>query len=108
MNNIGKLATLISELGAKTIKVEGSFVLTSKYHTVPDTPVLNNLDVDYYVAKNISMYDNVEVASYGERPADQYIEAASAIFNIINSVKSKSVIIKLDDDQKVVEVKINY
>lgn len=110
MDNTIKLATLIKELESRTIRIVGNFVLTSKDHSLSEVPVINDLDLDCYMDSNISMLEDVEICEYSENPPeDHYINLAKTIFSIVDLLdESRSVIIKIDDDLNILEVKVNY
>lgn len=110
MDNTIKLATLIKELESRTIRIVGNFVLTSKDHSLSEVPVINDLDLDCYIDSNISMLEDVEICEYlDDVPEDRYIRIARDIFNIVDILdESRSVVIKIDDDLNIIEVKVNY
>ena len=110
MDNTIKLATLIKELESRTIRLVGDFVLTSESHSISDVPVINDLSLDYYMDSNVTMFKDIEISEYlDDVPEDRYIRIARDIFNIVDILdESRSVVIKIDDDLNILEVKVNY
>ena len=110
MDNTIKLATIIKELEPRTIKLEGSYILTSKSYSVSDIPVVNNLDLDYYINSIISTFKDIEICEYLDNPPeDHYIHLAKTILSIVDLLdESRSVIFKIDDNLNIIEVKVNY
>lgn len=110
MDNIIKLATIIKELEPHTIKLEGSYVMTSKSYSVTDIPVINNLDLDYYIYSIISTFKDIEICEYLENPPeDFYIRLAKTILSIVDLLdESRSVIVKIGDNLNILEVKVSY
>nr|DAF97745.1 MAG TPA: hypothetical protein [Myoviridae sp. ctYA416] len=110
MDNTIKLATLIKELESRTIRLVGDFVLTSESHSISDVPVINDLSLDYYMDSNVTMFKDIKISEYSDDvPEDRYIRIARDIFNIVDILdESRSVVIKIDDDLNIIEVKVNY
>lgn len=109
MNNIGKLAVIIEKLKARTVKIQGSHVMTSEYqYSNIGTSIYNNLDLEYYSISNMSMFNNSEDLEFGNRANDKCIDAAYSIFKIIEAVNGKSITVKLNDDLKIISTEIEY
>ena len=109
MNKTGKLAVLIGELKARTIKLQGSHVMTSEYqYSNIGTSIYNNLDLEYYSTANMSMYKNSEDVEYGNRADEKCIDVALSIFKITEAVNGKSITVKLNDDLKIISTEIEY
>ena len=56
------------------------------------------------------MFKDIKISEYlDDVPEDRYIRIARDIFNIVDILdESRSVVIKIDDDLNIIEVKVNY
>lgn len=109
MNKAGKLEVLLEKLSAKTVKIQGSHVMTSEYHysNIGQT-IYNNLDLEYYSVKNMSMFKDAEDFEFGNRADEKCIDAAIEIFKIVEALGCKTITVKLNDDNKIISTEIEY